>query len=214
MASNNSKHSVSTSGIEDENHLLIKSIDELRAWLRNNVQRSSSIWLVTYKKHVADWHVSYKNVVDVLLCFGWIDSLPRKLDEDRSKVRISPRSPKSNWSAINKRNVERLTQAGLMEEQGLKMVALAKENGTWDFLNDVDALVLPSELTEALSEVGAYYFNRFPDSSKRAILEWIKSAKTAETRAKRIAETAAKAALNLKANFPEGKNKGPADNRF
>jgi uncharacterized protein YdeI (YjbR/CyaY-like superfamily) len=200
--------------LEDGSHLTIRSGEELRQWLQENGSRTSSIWLVTYKKSQPQWHVSYKEVVDILICFGWIDSLPRKVDAERSKLRISPRNPKSVWSAINKRNVERLTQAGLMQEAGQKMVALAKANGTWDFLNDVDQLIVPDDLLSAFTPEAKKYFDRFPPSSKRAILEWIKSAKTSETRNKRLIETASKAALNLKANFPEGKNKGPAAERL
>ena len=187
----------------------IDCITALRQWLVDNHRSSPSIWLVTWKKQHPDKHVPYTDVVDEALCFGWIDSVPRKLDADRSMLRLSPRNPKSAWSKVNKQKVERLTATGRMAPAGFAAVAAAKANGAWDFLNDVDALIKPPDLVTALAleaEAGAN-FDRFAPSAQRGILEWIKQAKTAQTRAKRVAETAAMAAVNLKASFPVDKSK-------
>lgn len=106
-----------------------------------------------------------------------------------------------------------MIKEGKMKQSGLEMVSAAKKNGTWDFLNDVENLIIPSDLEEALAQnqKAHYYFARFPKSSKRAILEWIKNAKQDATRKKRIGETVAKASKNLKANHPKGRDKGPTD---
>jgi uncharacterized protein YdeI (YjbR/CyaY-like superfamily) len=100
-----------------------------------------------------------------------------------------------------------------METPGLAMVSAAKANGSWEFLNDVEDLIIPSDLEAALEKntTAKYYFGRFPDSSKRGILEWIKNAKKDTTRSNRIAETVIKAAENIKANHPKGRDSGTKD---
>ncbi len=192
--------------------ITIESVEELRNWLGKNHTCTRSVWLVTWKKNSGHPYVSYDDIVDQCLCFGWIDSLSRKFDEKRSMLRISPRSPKSNWSRTNKNRVQRLTDAGLMKPRGLAMVSLAKQNGTWNFLDDVEDIIIPDDLAKQFEKhpQAYHFFSRFPPSSQRGILEWIKSAKTDKTRNKRIIETALKAAHNIKANYPEGKNKGPS----
>ncbi|MDB9527200.1 YdeI/OmpD-associated family protein [Oscillatoria sp. CS-180] len=191
----------------------IKSAAELREWLSQNHSSSGSVWLVTWKKDSDHPYVSYDEIVDHCLCYGWVDSLPRKLDELRTMLRISPHSPKSNWSRVNKDRVSRLVQEGLMEPEGLAVVEQAKKNGTWDFLDDVERLEVPEDLhLEFEKHPGSRrLFERFPPSSRRGILEWIKTAKTEITRRKRIAETVRKAAVNRKANFPKGRDAGPED---
>jgi len=126
-------------------------------------------------------------------------------------LRISHRKPKSNWSKVNKERVLRLEKAGLMEPSGLSAVEEAKKNGTWNFLDDVENLEIPHDLNLEFNKYpnSRYLFNRFPASSKRGILEWIKNAKTDATRRKRIEETAAKAMKNIKANHPVGRSAGP-----
>ena len=190
----------------------VGSVTELRDWLAANGRRATSIWLVRHRKGDPR-HLTYDQIVDTCIAFGWVDSQPRKLDATRSLIRLSPRDPKSNWSAVNKERVERLERDGLMDERGRRMVELAKETGTWDFLDDVDRLIEPDDLSSALDAEpeARRLWDRFPPSSRRGILEWIKVAKTDATRAKRIAETVAKAAENRKANFPKGRDAGPKE---
>ncbi len=197
--------------MKQHGNIFVETIEELRNWLEKNHTQSESVWLIRYKKASGKALLKYGDIVDELLSYGWVDSLPRSLDDEKTMLLISPRNPKSNWSKINKDKAERLAQEGRMKAAGMQMMGSAKENGAWDFLNDVEQLIIPSDLTEALNtnSKAAYYFNRFPDSSKRGILEWIKTAKQPETRAKRIAETARMAAENKKANFPEERNAGP-----
>lgn len=193
--------------------VFIEDISQLRDWLKTNYSQKQSVWLVKWKKEFVEEYISYEEIVDELLCFGWVDSLPRKLDEKKTMLRISPRNPKSNWSKVNKEKVGRLILDGKMEEPGLIMVEKAKRNGTWDFLNDVEKLIIPNDLEKAFKnyDKAKYYYQRFPNSSKRGILEWIKNAKQESTRQKRIEETAAKAAVNIKANHPKGRDAGPKD---
>lgn len=167
--------------------------------------------MVKWKKESRKPYVAYSDIVDQLLCFGWVDSLPRKLDSEKSMLLISPRKPKSNWSGVNKKKVERLMKSGQMAPAGIKMVEIAKQNGTWNTLDEVEQLLVPDDLTKAFAKYtkAEFYFNRFPPSSKRGILEWIQNAKQETTRTKRIEETAQKASQNIKANFPKGRDAGP-----
>lgn len=190
--------------------VLVRSLEELREWLRGNHDASGSVWLVRYRKGAGPT-LETADVVDELLCWGWIDSQPRKVDDTRSALRISPRNPRSNWSKVNKEKVERLQAEGRMQPAGERMVALAQKNGTWTFLDDVDALTEPDDLRTALDALpdARRNWDRFPPSSRRGILEWIKTARTGPTRADRIAQTVSKAERNRKANFPEGRDAGP-----
>ncbi len=193
--------------------LFVESIEELSHWLDKNHESAKSIWLVKWKKDSSKVYLTYDEIVDTLICYGWVDSLPRKLDDQKTMIRISPRNPKSNWSKVNKDRVARLTKEGRMKSAGLILVAVAKENGAWNFLDDVERLIVPDDLEAALKQYdkAKYYYERFPKSSKRGILEWIKNAKQEATRQKRIQETAQKAAINIKANHPKGRNAGPKD---
>jgi uncharacterized protein YdeI (YjbR/CyaY-like superfamily) len=194
--------------------IAIESANELRDWLIQNHDTTESVWLVTWKKGSGRPYVSYDEIVDQCLCFGWIDSIPRKLDEKRKMLRISPRNPKSNWSRANKNRIARLTKEDLMQPSGLALVEKAKEIGTWAFLDDVEDLLVPDDLETEFKKYhhAKNYFDKFPASSKRGILEWIKSAKTDSTRQKRISETAQKADRNLKANHPKGRDSGSREN--
>lgn len=193
--------------------LFIESAQELRDWLIQYHETKTSVWLVKWKKESGHPFISYDEIVNELICFGWVDSLPRKLDDEKTMLRISLRNPKSNWSKVNKERVARLLRKGRMEPAGLKLVEQAKSNGAWSFLDDVEELILPTDLIKALqqTEKASYYFERFPNSSKRGILEWIKNAKQEDTRQRRIKETVMKAAQNRKANHPEGRDRGPID---
>ncbi len=188
----------------DPERVEVASVAELRDWLRVNHRQSESIWLVTYKKHVADKYVAKDEIVDEVLCWGWIDSLPRKLDADRTMLRLSPRKKGSQWSKINKDKVTRLERQRRMRAPGRRKIEQAKADGSWTFLDDVEALVKPGDLVAAFAAHpgAAENFDAFPPSAQRGLLGWIKLARTPATRAKRIATTAEQAAQNLMANFP------------
>ena len=173
-----------------------------RNWLEENTHSAKSIWLIIYRKESDTPSVYYNEAVDQALCFGWIDSKPNKRDEESFYQFFSKRNPKSNWSRVNKEKVEKLLADGQMAAAGLDMVALAKETGTWDALNDVENGVIPEDLLSAFDKYpGSHsHFENFPRSVKRGILEWIFNAKRTETRAKRIEETARLAAENIRAN--------------
>ena len=140
--------------------------------------------------------------MDEALCFGWIDSKPNKRDEESYYQFFSKRNPKSKWSKINKHKVATLTEQGLMSKEGLRMVELAKQSGTWTALEEVDNVSVPDDLQKEFNKNKTAFKNweQFSRSVKRGILEWILNAKKAETRAKRIEETVSLAEKNVKAN--------------
>jgi uncharacterized protein YdeI (YjbR/CyaY-like superfamily) len=166
----------------------VDNVAALRGWLSSNHRQRESIWLVTYKKVAGARYVSASDVVDEALCFGWIDSLPRKLDATRTMLLLSPRKEGSAWSAVNKQKVAKLQAEGRMQPSGLAAVARAKADGSWDFLNDVDALIEPADLTAALDAdpLARAGWDNLARSMRRGLLEQVKQAKKADTRATRI----------------------------
>ena len=185
----------------DHEQIEVHSRDALRQWLAANHGRAESIWLVTWKKHTPHY-VSWDAVVEEALCFGWIDSQPRRLDGDRSMIRLSPRKPRSGWSGINKQRIKTLIESGLMAPAGLAKIEAAKLDGSWGALDGASELVIPDDLARAFEGLpgSLQTFTAFPPSARRAILEWIAAAKRAETRAKRVQETARLAQLGERAN--------------
>lgn len=177
--------------------ITVRSRAELRAWLAANHATSGTVWLATYKRHHPDY-LDWESLVQELLCWGWIDSLPRSIDADRTGHLIAPRNPASAWSAVNKAHVERARADGAMTLAGEAKIAQAQSNGMWDFLDDVEALILPPDLAAALQGRAAEVWASHPRTVKRGTLEWIKMAKTPKTRAARIADVAESAAEGLR----------------
>lgn len=175
---------------------------EWRAWLLQYHTRKQGIWLISYKKATGKPRFDYDEAVEEALCFGWIDSKPNKLDEERSLLWFAPRKPRTGWSKLNKDRVERLTEQGLIMPAGLAKIEAAKQDGSWNALDAIEALEIPPDLEQALAsyEKAQQNFEAFPKSAKRGILEWISAAKKPETRAKRIEETARLADQNIRAN--------------
>jgi uncharacterized protein YdeI (YjbR/CyaY-like superfamily) len=169
---------------------------EWRAWLAANHATSPGVWLVQWRTPTGRRRFEYDEAVEEALCFGWIDSLAKRLDDDRSMITMTPRKPTSGWSRSNKERLERLTAAGLMTAAGLRAVEVAKGNGAWELLDDVEALVVPPDLPAALAQdsAAAAGFATMTPSAKKAILFALKTAKKPETRARRLATAVADAA--------------------
>jgi uncharacterized protein YdeI (YjbR/CyaY-like superfamily) len=170
--------------------------------LSKHHQRSPGIWLARWKKESGHPVVPYDDVVEEAIRFGWVDSKPRNLDEKQSLLLVTPRKPKSNWSRINKQRAEALIGSGRMTPAGLAAVEAAKANGAWDALNQVEDLSEPADLAQTLDAdpTARTYWDAFPRSTRRAILEWIRSAKSTGTRQKRIDRTVSDAAVDIRAN--------------
>lgn len=171
-----------------------------RKWLELNHKKEDAVWLIFYKKKSRKHNLSWSDAVDEALCFGWIDSTKRTIDSDKYKQYFSKRKAKSNWSKINKDKVKTLIDQGFMEEEGYKSIEIAKDNGSWTILDEVEALLVPEDLKEELlNHKGAIaYFDSLSKSDKKILLYWVVSAKRSETRQKRILEIAECASKKLK----------------
>ena len=175
---------------------------EWRDWLEKNHDTLDGVWLVSYKKDTGKLVVSYEDSVKEALCFGWVDSRPNKLDDERFERRFSPRDPQAPWSKLNKTYVEALKKKDLMTEAGLAVIEKSKENGAWTIYDSVERLEVPDDLQAALgkNKKAKENFDAFPDSSKKNILWWLKSTKSDATRRKRINKTVSMAAEGKRAN--------------
>lgn len=173
-----------------------------RAWLEEHHASSGGVWLVAFKKRSGQPHLEYSDSVEEALCFGWVDSKPNRLDESRSMRWFAPRRDRSAWSKANRERVERMEAAGLMAPAGLEVVRRARASGRWSALEEVERLEVPDDLDAAFARHAGSreHWETFPPSTKRAILEWILQAKRAETRERRIEETASLAARGERAN--------------
>jgi uncharacterized protein YdeI (YjbR/CyaY-like superfamily) len=179
-----------------------KSQNDWRKWLEKNHIKENAVWLIIAKKESGINSVNYPQAVDEALCFGWIDSVANKKDEVSFYQYFTKRKPKSKWSKINKDKVAQFMKEGKMAPAGLAMVELAKATGTWDALNEVEALTIPDDMLSRfkINKVAFENWKMFSRSVQRGILEWISNAKKEETRLKRIEETISLAEKNIKAN--------------
>jgi uncharacterized protein YdeI (YjbR/CyaY-like superfamily) len=173
-----------------------------RAWLQQHHTQTAGVWLVLWKKASGRMQMDYEQSVQEALCFGWVDSKPNKLDEQRSLLWFAPRKPGTGWSRINKERVALLIEQGRMAAAGQAKVDQAQADGSWSALDAVENLVVPPDLQTALTALplAEQHFTAFPRSAKRGILEWIGNAKTEATRSKRVQQTAQLAAVNERAN--------------
>lgn len=188
--------------LDDAERVHHVTADGWRAWLEEHHAASDGVWLISWKKHTGRPVVTYDDAVTEALAFGWVDSVVRKLDQERSMLWYTPRKVGSGWSRPNKERVARLEAEGRMAPAGASAVAAARADGSWSKLDDVEDLVIPPDLAEAFAAHpgSAEQWEAFPRSAKRGILEWIIQAKKPETRAKRITETAELAAHGERAN--------------
>lgn len=178
-----------------------KSVAEWRRWLAKHHGRAEGVWLVTYKKDTGKPRMEYAEAVEEALCWGWIDSKPATLDDERSMLWMAPRRPRTGWSAANKARVARLAATGRLKPAGVAKIEAAKADGSWSLLDTVEALEVPEDLARALELAkGDAHFAAFPNSVRKQLLEWVRSAKKPETRGKRVAEIARLAAMNIRAN--------------
>lgn len=174
-----------------------------RAWLTAHHETEQAVWLVYDKDQPgARRALPYAVIVEEALCFGWVDSVPGTVGATQAKLYVSRRKPKSAWSKANKERVVALRAAGLMTPAGEQAVAVAQANGMWDHLAVSDRFELPPELVSQLAANPAAqaFYDALPPSSHRIILEWIYTAKTQETKLRRIRETVELAAKGIKAH--------------
>ncbi|MFZ4477093.1 MAG: YdeI/OmpD-associated family protein [Saprospiraceae bacterium] len=177
-----------------------KSQTEWRQWLEKNHQSKQSVWLIYYTKKSTIPSLSWSEAVDEALCFGWIDSTRKTIDDFSFIQFFSKRKPKSNWSKINKEKVKQLIDSKKMTKAGYESIETAKQNGYWTILDEVEDLIIPNDLEIAFEKHKGSkdYFLGLSKSARKIILSWIVLAKLQETRQKRIDEVVESAGQNLK----------------
>jgi uncharacterized protein YdeI (YjbR/CyaY-like superfamily) len=176
------------------NQLLCKTIEGWRKWLKQNHRQVDEIWLVFYKKGAGEQSLDYDRALDEALCYGWIDSIIKKIDDTKYARKFTPRNQISKWSESNKHRVERLTKNGRMTEAGLAVVKAATANGCWDKPDRPPTVTeVPVELQAALAKnkKALAIFNKLAPSHQKQYIMWITMAKRQETKEKRIKEAVA-----------------------
>ncbi|MFC2027470.1 YdeI family protein [Chloroflexota bacterium] len=175
--------------------------DDWRLWLEENHAAQKEIWLVFYKKHTGKPSLSYDDAVEEALCFGWIDGIMKRIDDEKHAIRYSPRKNNSVWSKSNKKSVERMIKQGRMTEAGLAKVRAAKQSGEWQNATIREDLIeIPDDLIKALAanDSARKNFYHLAPSYKKQFIYWIMDAKREETRRKRIEEIVRLAQENKK----------------
>ena len=164
-----------------------------RSWLADNHTMADGVWLIYYRASTGKRRLTWEDAVREALCFGWIDSKVKPIDDERYKQIFTPRKPQSVWSKVNKQYIAELVEAELMTDAGLEAVDVAKENGAWSLLEPVDALMVPADLESALrsSKRAREAYEALSKSAKRAILYPLYTAKREDTRANRLAKALA-----------------------
>lgn len=187
--------------LADREHVEVEAAAAFRSWLGRN-PASPGVWVVFAKRASGLPAPTYDDLVREALCFGWVDSVPGKVDEHRTKLYFSPRKPGSGWAATNKRRVEELEAQGRMRAAGRRAVERAKADGSWSRIDGSEAFEVPTDLRSAFRrQRGAKAnFEAFPPGVRKQILQWIEQARTPATRERRIEETARLAAENRRAN--------------
>ena len=176
-----------------------------RSWLAENHVAAKEIWLIFYKKRTGRPGLTYVEAVEEALCFGWIDGILKRIDDEKHTVRFSPRRRNSICSEQNKKRVGRLIREGRMTEAGLAKVREAKANGQWaKAAQREDTTLVPPELIDALAENGTArdHFAKLAPSYRRQFIHWIGSAKRDETRHKRVAEAVRLLTRNKRLGMP------------
>jgi uncharacterized protein YdeI (YjbR/CyaY-like superfamily) len=177
-----------------------KTNEAWRKWLEKNHIAEDSIWIIYYKKTSGQPTVKYSDAVDIALCYGWIDSRQKPIDDEKYMQFFCKRKPKSVWSKVNKAKVERLIAEGKMAKAGFEIIEIAKQNGSWTILDNAENLVIPKDLEKEFKKYknAKTNFLNFSRTDKRNILQWLTLAKRAETIQKRVEEIASLAEQGLK----------------
>jgi uncharacterized protein YdeI (YjbR/CyaY-like superfamily) len=186
--------------LEEKEQHYFKNDTEWRNWLHENHNKSAGVYLIFYKVSSEFESMRWEEAVQVAICYGWIDSTVKKLDEERRKQLFTPRNNKSVWSKLNKTYIEKLIQDNLMHKSGLAKIEIAKQNGSWESLDAVENHEIPADLQKAFgkNEIAFENYKNFSPSYRKNYLYWLNQAKREETRNTRIAEIIKLCEQNIK----------------
>lgn len=175
--------------MKDKEIHYFKNTASWREWLHNNHNSSDGVFLIFYKVNSPFESMRWEEAVQVAICYGWIDSTVKRIDEHSRKQLYTPRKHKSVWSKLNKTYIEKLTEENLMHESGFAKIEIAKQNGSWTSLDAAQDLILPDDLKLAFEQNKTAYENylNFSPSYKKNYLYWLYQAKREVTRNNRIA---------------------------
>ena len=174
--------------------IYIKTRGEWRNWLQKHHESCNGIWLIFYKKSTGKPSLEYGTAVEEALCFGWIDSIIKRIDEEKYVRKFTPRKLGSRWSDLNKKRILKLEKQGLITEAGQAIVDEARKSGIWNEVNRPTlSFEIPDDLERALlkNEKAKRFFDQLVPSYKKQFLGWIQVAKRQETRENRIRESIA-----------------------
>ena len=175
--------------------LEVRTCQQWRRWLKQNHASSAGVWLVFFKGDSRSKSLSYEDSVREALCFGWIDSLIKRLDDERYARKFTPRKPTSKWSEINRQRWAELKDAGLLEPAGIAAAPTGKKTAA-----RLEIPELPAYVARALKTNPAAwrFFQQLAPTYRRHFVAWIHTAKRPETREKRIRESIALLAAGKK----------------
>ncbi|WP_158838095.1 YdeI/OmpD-associated family protein [Polaribacter sp. L3A8] len=176
--------------MEENEEFYFKNDIEWRNWLSKNHDSSNGIHLIFYKVAHKNESMRWEEAVKVALCFGWIDATVRSLGDGKRKQYFCQRKPKSVWSAVNKKHIKNLMADDLMHQKGLEIIKIAKQNGSWAALDDVEKGIIPEDLQNEFdaNKTAFANFKNFAPSYRKSYLYWLKQAKRETTRQNRIIE--------------------------
>lgn len=167
--------------------LFFRDAAEFRAWLVANHESATELWMGMKKKHVADRGLTWEEAVPEALCFGWIDSVAQRIDDDSTRQRWTPRKSTSIWSAINIAHVERLTAEGKMLPAGIAAYEKRKPERSGIYAYEAGQQLSDAQRAQLLADPGAAAFWAIATASYRKVAEnWVVTAKREETREKRL----------------------------
>ena len=171
--------------------LHVTNVEDWRQWLEKNHDKENEVWLIFYKKHTGKPGVPYDDAVEEALCFGWIDSIIKRIDDEKFSRKFTPRKPDSKWSELNKKRVKKMIQQGRMTKAGQALIDAAKESGKWEqVISHPQDFPIPPGVIKAISANKKAWenFNNLAPSYKKQYIGWITTAKKEETRQRRLKE--------------------------
>jgi uncharacterized protein YdeI (YjbR/CyaY-like superfamily) len=188
--------------VEESKTLYVTNRVDWRAWLKKNHNTQKDVWLIYYKKHTGKPRIPYDDAVEEAICFGWIDSTIKRLDEEKYLQKFTPRNEKSNWSELNKKRARKMIEQGRMTPTGLTKFKQASKQKDKEIRDSTVSkrLIIPPDLKRALfaNKKALRNFDNFAPSYRRLYIAWISAAKRQETREKRIKQTVKWSAENKK----------------